>query len=107
MERKAKILQGIRKTCKHEPTFKIEDRLKRQIKLVVLDPKLFPESIVETFEKIKEEPLQKPRPEIGNMNMNTILQGTRYVNTKEGGMGKGNTASIFDELDKLANKKLF
>jgi len=104
--RKDKIMQGIRKVAKHDPPFKIEERLTRQIKLVVLDKKLFPKSITESFEKIKEEPLQKPRPEIGNMNMNSMLQGTRYVKTKDGGTGSGTTANIFNELDKL-NKKLF
>jgi len=107
INRKAKILQGIRKVAKHEPTFKIEDRIYRQIKLVVLDKKLFPDSIVETFDKIKEEQLLKPRPEIGNMNMNFMLQGTRYVKASAGGTGKGTEANIFKDLDKLANTQLF
>jgi len=105
--RKDKIMQGIRKVAKHEPPFKIEDRLKRQIKLVVLDPKLFPESIVETFEETKEESLKQPRPEIGNMNMNVMLQGTRYVKESQGGTGKGTEAGIFKEIDRLTNTQLF
>ena len=108
MERKDKILQGIRKVAKHNPPFDISERLMRQIKLVVLtDTNLFPESIVEEFEKIKEKPLLRPRPEIGNMNMNTMLQGTRYVKTKDGGIGKGTEAGIFKEIDRLSNTKLF
>jgi 5'-3' exonuclease len=107
IERRDKIMQGIRKVAKHDPPFKIEDRLMRQIKLVVLDTHLFPESITEEFEKIKEEPLLKPRPEIGNMNMNTMLQGTKYVKTKDGGTGRGTEAGIFKEIDRLSNIKLF
>jgi len=107
MERKDKIKQGIRKVAKHELPFDIGERLMRQIKLVVLDTSLFPKPILEEFEKIKEQPLLKPRPEIGNMNMNTMLQGTRYVKTSQGGTSKGTESKIFNELDKLSNKQLF
>jgi len=108
MERKDKILQGIRKVAKHEPPFDIEKRLERQIKLVVLDKKQFPEEIVEKFENQKEEFLSKPRLDISNVNMNSFLQGTRYVREKQGGTGKGTEAGIFKEIDRLnTNKQLF
>lgn len=106
--RKDKIMQGIRKVAKHEPPFKIEDRLNRQIKLIVLDKKLFPDSIVEKFNELKEDQLVRPRPDIGNLNMTTMLQGTRYVKEKQGGTGSGNESSIFKEIDRLtSNKQLF
>lgn len=105
MERKAKVLQGIRKVAKHEPPFDIEKRLERQIKLVVLDKNLFPPEIVDEFEKQKEEHLSKPRPDISGLNMNTFLQGTRYVRAKQGGTGLGNESSIFNEIDRLTNSK--
>jgi len=105
MDRKDKIMQGIRKFAKHELPFKIEDRLKRQIKLVVLDKKIFPESIVEKFEETKDEELIKPRPEIGNINMNVMLQGTRYVKESRGGTNRGTESSIFKEIDRLNDSK--
>jgi len=108
MERKDKIFQGIQKAVKHKPSFNIEDRLMRQIKLVVLDKALFPKEIVEKFDELKEEQLIRPRPDIGGVNMNTILQGTRYVKAKQGGTGQGTESSIFKEIDRLAsNKQLF
>lgn len=108
LERSDKVLQQIRKIVKHEPSFKIEDRLKRQLKLVVLDKSLFPENIVNEFNEVKENLLTKPRPEIGNLNMNTMLQGTRYVRASQGGKGYGTESSIFKEIDRLAtNKSLF
>lgn len=108
LERKDKIFQGIKKASKTEPPFKIEERLNRQIKLVVLDTKLFPESIPEKFNELKEDQLVRPRPDIGNINMNVMLQGTRYVNSKQGGTGQGTESSIFKEIDRLtSNKQLF
>jgi hypothetical protein len=108
MGKKNKILQGIQKVAKHAPTIDMEKRLKRQIDLVVLDKKLFPTSIVETFDELKEDQLIRPRPEIGSINMNSILQGTRYVKEKQGGRGQGTESSIFKEIDRLnSNKQLF
>lgn len=107
MERTDKILQGITKVAKQKPTFDITERLKRQIKLVVLDKLLFPKSILDKFNEIKEAPLLKPRPDIGNINMNTMLQGTRYLKTKHGGTGKGNVAGIFKQIDNITSKNLF
>jgi 5'-3' exonuclease len=105
MDKKDKIFQGIQKVAKHKPSFDITQRLRRQIELVVLDKNLFPKSIVDTFDETKEEQILKPRPEIGNMNLNTMLQGTRYVKTKHGGTGKGTEAGIFKEIDRLNNNK--
>jgi len=107
LNKRDKIKQSIHKVAKHELPFDMTERLMRQIKLVVLDPKLFPKSIIKDFEKIKMEPLLKPRPEIGNMNMNTMLQGTRYVKASQGGTGKGIESGIFKDIDKISNKKLF
>jgi len=101
------IFQEIKKITKTDPTFKIDKRLKRQLKLVVLDPKLFPETIIDEFNKIKEEQLNKSRPNVGDINMNNMLQGTRYVRASQGGTGTGNEASIFKEIDKLSSKSLF
>lgn len=107
IKKKDKIFQGIQKVAKHKPTFDIKKRLERQIKLVVLDQKLFPESIVTKFNEIKDAELAKTRPEIGNMNMNSLLQGTKYVKKTAGGTGKGTEAGIFKQIDKITNKSLF
>jgi len=108
IERKDKIFAAIKKISKQTPNFKIEDRLKRQIQLVVLDKKLFPPSIVEDFDNAKDELISKPRPDIGNLNMNAVLQGTKYVRASQGGTNKGgNEISIFKQIDKLSNKQLF
>lgn len=101
-----KVLQGIRKIVKHEPTFDIKTRLERQIKLVVLDPDLFPRSIVKSFDESKNEFLSRKRPDIADMNMNSFLQGTRYVRSSNGvRQNTGNESSIFKEIDRLTQSK--
>lgn len=105
--RSEKIFQGITKVAKHVPSFDIEERLDRQFKLVVLDKQFFPESILEKFEEIKGEPLLKPRPEIGSLNLNVMLEGTRYLKKKQGGTNKGTESDIFKSIDKITNKSLF
>lgn len=107
LERKDKIFASIKKISKQTPNFKIEDRLNRQIKLVVLDKTLFPTSILTEFDELKESLLLKDRPDIGNLNMNMVLQGTKYVKAAQGGTGKGNELSIFKQIDRLTNTQLF
>ncbi len=82
--------------------FKIEDRIKRQIKLVVLSTSVFPKHIVNEFNKHKEDQLNRPNIYPQTYNMNSLLSGTRYVNAKN----RGNELSIFKETDRL-NKELF
>ena len=84
------------------PPFKIEDRLKRQIKLVVLSPSEFPEDIVKQFNDETEKHLKKQNIHPQNCNMNSILEGTRYIKSKN----SGSEMSIFKEVDRL-NKELF
>ena len=72
-----------------------------------MDKALFPSSIVETFDETKSEYLSRSRPEIGGMNMNTMLQGTRYVKVSAGGRNTGTESGIFKDLDKITNTKLF
>jgi 5'-3' exonuclease len=108
MERKDEVFDLICKVCKSTPAFNITDRLLRQLKLVVLSPRgYFPESILREFDKIKKEELAKQRPMLSGINMNSMLQGTRYVRPSAGGTGVGTESSIFKELDKLSNKQLF
>jgi 5'-3' exonuclease len=81
------------------PPFKIKDRLERQIKLVVLSQDVFPRDIINDFNKHKEAQLKKPNILPQSWNMNSILEGTKYVKSK-------NESSIFRETDRI-NSKLF
>jgi len=103
MERSDRVLEAIIKVTKQTPPFKFEDRLKRQIKLVVLDKYLFPEEIVDEFESLKEKELAKPRVNYGSINMHNLLEGTRYVRERK----SENTASIFKEIDRIKGMQLF
>ena len=64
---------------------------------------MFPEEIVDKFEKGKEEQLSKPRLSYGSINMHNLLEGTRYVREKK----SDNEASIFKEIDRIKGIQLF
>lgn len=97
------IYTHLTEISKNEPAFDMATRLDRQKKLVVLDRKIFPTEIVEEFDSIVDEQLKKPNVHPQDWNMNTLLEGTRYVNAKK----KGNEASIFNEIDRLSTNSLF
>jgi hypothetical protein len=82
--------------------FDITDRLERQMKLVVLSNMFFPEQIVKDFQEQLANNIKKPNIHPQSYNMNTLLEGTKYVNSK-----KGNESSIFKEIDTIKSKKLF
>jgi 5'-3' exonuclease len=102
MERTDLILKAIKEVTKQTPPFKIEDRLMRQIKLIILDPYIFPEKIVEEFNNIVKAQIEKPRANYSSINMQELLNGTRYVSKS-----KGTVASIFKEIDKVKGTALF
>jgi 5'-3' exonuclease len=90
------------------PSFKIEDRLNRQMKLVVLNPSIFPKEFVKSFEDKIPEELSKPQVHPQNWNMVSILEGTRYVSSNEKYKKPITEASIFGEIDRInLNKALF
>lgn len=97
------IYEQISNIAGHNPSFKMIDRLNRQIKLVILSKTVFPEEIVETFENEKAKQLAKPNVSPQSWNMNSLLQGTRYVKASK---SKGSEISLFKDTDKL-NKYLF
>jgi len=107
LKRKDKIFQLIHKISKNEPNFEIEKRLKRQIKLVVLNQKLFPETIIKNFNDKKDDELKKPNISGSNLNINTLLEGTEYVKSGKMNTSSKNEISIFKEIDNISNKKLF
>jgi len=86
------------------PPFKIDKRLERQIKLVVLDKSLFPEEIVNNFKNSisgYRENYISPQ----TWNMLSLLEGTKYVNSK-GEISSGSESPIFEQIDRI-NKELF
>jgi len=110
MEKKDHIYDQLINISGTRPGFKMEDRLNRQMKLVLLDPSIFPESFVKEFQKRVGEELSKPQVRPQNWNMVSILEGTRYVTAGANGKYKKPTteASIFGEIDRInLNKALF
>lgn len=103
MERKDKVLDAIKEVCKQTPPFDIEARLSRQIKLIVLDHYLFPDQIVNEFNNVVKRDLDKPRANYSSLNMQELLNGTRYVREKS----KGTVASIFKDIDNIKGTALF
>jgi len=96
------IYDQITEMAGHTPSFRnIVDRLNRQIKLVVLAQHVFPDEIVQKFHQDVDEQLRRPTVHPQNWNMNSLLEGTRYVRNNS-----GNEASIFKEIDRL-NTQLF
>lgn len=106
LNKKDLIFEQIEKIAGHKPSFNIEERIKRQMKLVVLDKNLFPRDIVKLFsEKIKEE-LDKSNIRPHSINMVSLLEGTKYIDPSYKKSGK--EASIFGEMDRInLNKSLF
>jgi len=109
MEKKDHIYDQLVNISGTRPGFKMEDRLTRQFKLVLLDSSIFPEEFVKSFEKKVPEELAKPQVHPQNWNMVSVLEGTRYVTTGAGKYKKPTTeASIFGEIDRInLNKALF
>ena len=108
-EKKEIIYDQLVNVSGQRPSFKIDDRLLRQRKLVHLDPSIFPTAFVKAFEKKVSDELSKPQVHPQNWNMVSILEGTRYITAGGGKYKKPTTeASIFGEIDRInLNKELF
>lgn len=89
-----------------KPSFKMDKRLERQAKLVVLDKSLFPSEIVNAFAEHIREDYAGNHISPQTWNMLSMLEGTRYVDNK-GRVSSGNEASIFGQIDRISNKELF
>jgi len=103
LENSENVMKALKKVIKQNPPFDISKRLKRQIKLTVLDQKFFPEEIIKSFEYIKEKDLSKLKSNYSNLNMYNLLEGTRYVQERK----NDNISSIFKEIDKVKGNSLF
>ena len=85
--------------------FDIVSRFQRQVKLVHLQRMNFPSSIIKEFDNTKDTYLAQSNIHPQNWNVNTLLEGTRYVKTP-GKISSGTESSIFKEMDKIS-KSLF
>jgi len=103
IKRADKVLKAINSVTKQNFSLNIQDRILRQIKLVVLDPEFFPKEIIEKFEESKEIQLDKPRVNYSNLNMYNLLEGTRYVRERK----SENEAPIFKQIDRIQGNALF
>jgi hypothetical protein len=104
LEKSDIILENLKKLTKETPNFDIKERLNRQIKLVVLDPLVFPTQIYEDFKNIKDIELKKPKTQNTNVSMWDLLNGTKYVSIDRKPQNK---SSIFNEIDKISKNALF
>jgi hypothetical protein len=106
LEEKADVIYDqIVEISGEHPPFKMEDRIKRQNKLVVLNSDLFPPQIVKEFNKDAPAELGKSQVHPQTWNMLTMLEGTRYVSPD--GKSSRDESSIFKEVDRITNKELF
>ncbi len=92
-------------TKQPELSINIKDRIDRQMKLVYLKSDLFPKSIINQFNKTKINYLNQNNILTSNINMNSILEGSKYINSNYNN-SNSNEISIFNDLDKLT-KELF
>ena len=103
LKRADKVIEALKKVTKQNPPLDINSRLNRQAKLVVLDQAFFPEEIVNSFNEIKKNELEKPKVNYANLNMQDLLEGTRYVREKK----NENEAPIFKQIDSIRGNALF
>jgi len=104
LERSDAVLAAIKKATKQRDVpFGIRDRLERQIKLVVLDPRVFPKEITDRFQETVQAELGRPKISHGSVSMQNLLEGTRFV----GGKDESSEASIFKEIDRIKGTALF
>ena len=99
------IKEHIEEIADHAVPFQMKERLQRQINLVVLSKHIFPLEIVESFDDECDKKLEAKQLHPQNWNMNTFLEGTKYVRAK-GDKNPNAEHSIFKQIDSL-NKPLF
>jgi len=86
---------------KFKPTFNVEERLKRQIKLVILDSTFFPDNICKEFETIKNDYEITPKISLLSLKMQDLLEGTKYLDN----MRSENESIIFKQIDRVQGHK--
>lgn len=106
LEKSDIIFDQLTEISGQRPALDIKKRLDRQAKLVVLDSSIFPAEIVSKFNEEAKEGLSGSHISPQTWNMLSMLEGTRYVDSK-GKISSGNEASIFGQIDRISNKALF
>ncbi|NJO90819.1 MAG: hypothetical protein HC831_19020 [Chloroflexia bacterium] len=96
------IYEAIGNIAKHKPSINMEERIKRQLKLVVLSRQFFPDEIVEEFDDSVDDQLAKKPDQVNGWYVNTLLEGTRYID--ENYQRNKNEASIFRDIDAISQK---
>lgn len=81
--------------------FNIKDRVKRQLKLVLLNKDVFPKEIIDEFDRGSDQALAKQPKDISGWYMNTLLAGTKYLD--ENYERNSQEASIFKEIDDMVD----
>lgn len=108
ISRREKVKELLIKHTKQVPPFDVGERLLRQIKLVALDPTVFPKKLRVAFNDQVNDQLRRPRVDVSSITMPNLLQGTRYVRAINDPKKGGQAISIFNEIDRMnMNKKLF
>lgn len=90
------------KESKKPLPFNIKDRVNRQINLVYLERTEIPGDIIDIFND-SIIGIENAKVNSSNWNMHTILEGTRYVNTKTAKIKS--EAFIFKDLDNIIKSK--
>ena len=101
-ENAVEIYKMIAEICGSEPSIDIHARIKRQISLVILNPDVFPEDIIDAFNIQLKEQLAIKRIHNNDITMQKLLEGTKYVSEDYNKSYK--EASIFKEIDRITNK---
>lgn len=85
----------------------VKERIERQAKLVVLDSKLFPPTIIESFNTHADDMMKNKYVTANKFNMHSLLEGTSYISNNKGDYDSGGTESdIFRNTDNVT-KELF
>ena len=102
LERSSLVKEELERIVGSPIPIPIRPRIERQLKLVLLDPNIFPEAIVSDFKKGVKEALEK-RSNTQTWNLSTLLEGTKYLDPTK---SDATPASIFSEIDRI-QKNLF
>jgi hypothetical protein len=100
------IYKELARIAKHEPPINMRDRINRQIKLVILSKYVFPEEIVTAFNKDVNSLLESDQPNISNITMPVLLEGTKYLEEADVRKSNASESDIFGKLDQIS-KQLF
>jgi hypothetical protein len=95
--RAQEVCDAITATTKEvAPVEKIKENLERNLKLVLLDTRVIPQSIQDTFEQEYEGNMTGKEISVKSYDMTSILEGTRFLSG-----GKTFEADIFSQLGKI------